>query len=110
MATIYEFTVQINGNDYDPDYGWADEHYTLKEETFDTYEEACEFLRGITPEQALEWERETDCNGLDVVIWKDELVGSSIVGWNYGDSAIVGESEWIGDKCNVIDVWEVATV
>jgi hypothetical protein len=96
----YDYTVVIQGNDYDPDYGWADEHYHLKDESFDTYEEACEFVRGITPEQALEWERETECNGLDIVIFADPLID-----WMYELSfEALGFCEWIGDKLNLMDL------
>lgn len=100
MAIAYDYTVQINGCDFDFDEEcWYDEHYTVKEVVFDTLEEAQEFVRGITAKQALEWERETKCNGLDVVIWKDELNGNQL-GWHYGDSIVVGEREFIGDKEN----------
>ena len=100
METTYEYNVMISGNDYIPDYGWADEHYHLKDECFDTYEEACEFVRGITKEQALEWERETGCNGLDIVIFADPLID-----WMYELSfETLGFCEWIGDKLNLLDL------
>lgn len=100
MEVTYDYTVAIQGNDFIPDYGWADERYPLKEESFGTYEEACEFVRSITPEQALEWERETDCNGLDIVIFADPVID-----WMYELSfKELGCCEWIGDKCNLLDL------
>lgn len=101
MEVIYEYTVVIQGNDFIPDYGWADEHYHLDDALFDTLEEAREFVRSITPEQALEWERMTDCNGLDVVIFADPVLpdGTYELGFE-----IVGECEWIGDKLNLLDL------
>lgn len=101
MATIYEYTVQINGCDFDfEDMCWCDEHYTVKEAVFDTLDEAKDFVNSITPEQVIEYERQTECNGLDVVIWKDELVGIDNVGWHYGDSTVVGEKEFVGHQVN----------
>lgn len=106
MNYTYDYTVTIQGNDYDPDYGWADEHYHLKDVPCDSYEEACEFLRSITPEQALEWEHQTMCNALDIVIFADPVLPC---GTYELDFQIVGECEWIGDKRNCIDVWELET-
>lgn len=100
MATIYEYTVQINGCDFDfEDKSWCDEHYTLKEEVFGTLEHAQDFVNSITAEQVLEYEQATNCNGLDVVIWKEELTGNCF-GWHYGDSVVVGEKEWVGSQVN----------
>lgn len=101
MGMFYTYSVMISGNDYDPDYGWADEHYVLKTEGFDTYREACEFVRSITAEQALEWERQTECNGLDIVIFADPAAD-----WVYElASKELGYAEWIGDKLNATDIW-----
>jgi len=100
----YDYMVVIQGNDYDFEYDcWEDEHYHLKDVLCDSYEEACEFLRSITPEQALEWERQTECNGLDIIIIADTVLPD---GTDELDFIVVGECEWIGDKCNCIDVWE----
>ena len=97
MTITYDYTVQINGCDFDfEDKCWCDEHYTLKEIVFDTLEQAQEFVRSITAEQALEWERETNCNGLDVLIFKDEV----LEGGNYDDFEIVGEREFVGGEEN----------
>lgn len=101
----YGYTVSIQGNDYEPDYGWSDEHYHLKDVPFDSYEEACEFLRSITPEQALDWERQTECNGLDIIILVDFILPDGTHDYSHGFT-MIGECEWIGDKCNCIDVWE----
>lgn len=99
----YDYTVAIQGNDYDfEDDSWYGEHYHLKDVPCDSYEEACEYLRSITPEQALEWERQTKCNGLDITIFADPVLPD---GTYELDFSIVGECEWIGDKCNCIDVW-----
>lgn len=102
----YDYTVAIHGNDYDPEYGWSDEHYHLKDVACDSYEEACEFLRNITQEQAIEWERQTKCNALDILIFADPVLPD---GTYEIDFKIVGECEWIGDKCNCIDVWGPVT-
>lgn len=100
----YDYMVAIQGNDYDFEYDcWEDEHYHLKDVLCDSYEEACEFLRSITPEQALEWERQTKCNGLDITIFADPVLPDGTYELAF---TVVGECEWIGDKCNRIEVWE----
>lgn len=97
MVVSYDYTVQINGCDFDFDEKcWFDEHHTVTEFVFDTLEEAQKFVRSITAEQALEWERQSDCNGLDVLIYKDEV----LEGGNYDDFEIVGEREFVGGNEN----------
>lgn len=66
----------------------------FKELVFDTFEQAQEFVRSITAKQAREWERETKCNGLRVLIFKDEV----LEGGNYDDFEIVGEREFVGGE------------
>ena len=100
MSIRYEYDVVIQGNDWDADYGWHDEHYLIEQECFDNIEEAQEFVRGITVEQALAWEDESNCNGLDVII-----IAYPIPDGGYEcDWMIVGECEWIGDKLNLLDL------
>ena len=97
MVITYDYTVQINGCDFDFESKcWYDEHYTLKEVVFDTLEEAQEFVRNITARQALEWERKSKCNGLDVLIYEDEV----LEGGNYDDFRIIGEREFVGEQEN----------
>ena len=97
MVITYDYTVQINGCDFDFESEcWYDEHYTLKEVVFDTLEEAQEFVRNITARQALEWERKSKCNGLDVLIYEDEV----LEGGNYDDFRIIGEREFVGEQEN----------
>ena len=57
-------------------------------------------MRSITAEQALEWERQTECNGLDIVIFADPTAD-----WVY-ELAFreLGFAEWIGDKLNATDI------
>ena len=101
MKTACTYTVQIAGSNFDFEYKeWDDELYTVEEHEFDTLEEAQEYVREITTEQVVEWEKQADCNGLDVVIWEDEWVQVSEVGWHDNGFSVVGEKEWVGDKVN----------
>lgn len=96
MTITYDYTVQISGCDFvfeDNGY-WYDSQRTLKEVIFDTFEQAQEFVSNITAKQAREWERETKCNGLRVIIFKDAV----LEGGNYDDFEIVGEREFVGGE------------
>ena len=93
----WDYTVAIMGQDYDPEYGWADEHYHVEDVPCDSYEDAVAFCDAITTEQVLKWERETDCNGLDVVIFADEVLDNGTCGFEF---RIVDEYEWIGSNRN----------
>ena len=99
MTITYDYTVQINGCDFEfesncwCDY-WYDKPRVLKEVTFDTFEQAQEFVSSITAKQAREWEREVKRNGLRVIIFKDEVLD----GGNYDDFEIVGEREFVGGE------------
>lgn len=96
----YEYTVSVSGNDWDEECGWHDEHYHVCDIPMGSIEEAILYLLYITKEQALEWERESECNGLDVLVFADEVDenGTPTHGFN-----IVAECEWIGDGRN--GVW-----
>lgn len=99
----YDYTVIVRGNDWSEEYGWADEHYHVCDIPMGSIEEAILYLLYITKEQALEWERESECNGLDVLVLADEVNedGASTHGFNIAN--IVAECEWIGDGRN--GVW-----
>ena len=97
MAYICDFVVCVYAEDWDEEEGWTGNNELVKEFTFDTYGKACEFVRNITPEKAVEWEDEW--NGLDILIYK-ECYEDSIYGLRHCDSTMLGESEWIGDKKN----------
>ena len=103
----YDFTVAIQGQDYDPVYGWGGEHYHLEDVPCDSYEDAVAYCDAITTDQVLEWERRSRCNGLDVVIFADPVMddGTYELGFH-----VVGEYEWIGADRNLRDVWKAADV
>lgn len=98
---IYDYTVSINGQDYDPEYGWADEHWHLEEVPCDSFEDAVAYCDSITSKQVFEWERRSRCNGLDVIIYEDEVFDDGTYTMEF---RIVGEYEWIGATRNLRDV------
>ena len=106
MDVTYVYTVEVMGCDF-IDSEWSDEHEFVCDIHFDTEKEAVDFLFGITKEQALEWERRSRCNGLDVVIFADPVMddGTYELGFH-----VVGEYEWIGADRNLRDVWKAADV
>lgn len=93
----YKYTVSIMGQDYDPEYGWADEARHIMEVPCDSYEDAIAFCDAITTEQVLEWERESDCNGLDAVIYSYEFDDNGVYTYSF---IAIGEYEWIGPNRN----------
>lgn len=99
MANRYDYTVVVQGNDWDEDNGWHDEHYHVCDIPMDGEKEAIEYLHSITKEQALEWERQSKCNGLDIVVFADEINEYGVPTY---EVSIVAECEWIGDKLNGI--------
>lgn len=96
MTITYDYTVQINGCDFvfEDNCWWYDSQCILKEVIFDTFEQAHEFVSNITAKQAREWERQTKCNGLRVIIFRDTV----LEGGNYDDFEIVGEREFVGGE------------
>lgn len=96
MEHVYE--VEVSGNDYDPEYGWSDEHYWVMVAKYDSYEDAVALCESITVEQAFEWELETGCNGLDVVVFEYEVTND---GTRMAGFPVVAEYEWIGPNRNL---------
>lgn len=98
MGVTYDYTIAVHGNDF-IDGEWADEHYHVCDIPVDSKEKAIRYLRGITKEQALEWERESECNALDIIVFADEVdeYGFYTLMFN-----IVATCEWIGDGLNGI--------
>lgn len=97
---MIDYTVVVQGNDWSAEEGWAAEHYHVCDIPMDSEEEAILFLLGITKEQALEWERESECNGLDVCVFADEVDENGVHAYGFN---IVASCEWIGDGRN--GVW-----
>lgn len=103
MTYEYEYHVEIAGCDWiedalDGSGYWDDEHETVETVVFDTLAEANAFVRSITTEQVVAWEKESRCNALDVVIYQERVID------NVYDLAwiIMGEAEWIGSNINSI--------
>ena len=98
--SAYDYTIEVRGNDWSAEEGWSDEHYHVCDIPMDSPEEAILHLLAITKEQALEWERESGCNGLDIVVFADEVNEDGVHTYEFN---IVAECEWIGDGRN--GVW-----
>lgn len=97
MAKNYVYTVSISGQDWDSEYGWEGDTFLVGEEPeFGTYEEACEYVHSITTEQVAEWEKQTRCNGVSLLIYRDEFKN----GMAELEFKVVGCAEWIGTDCN----------
>ena len=91
--TVYE--VEIHGNDYDfVEDCWSEDRDTISQNCYDTYEEAANAVRNLTPMSALTLERRSGYNGLDIMIVERTFKGND-ESW-----FIVGEAEWIGASCN----------
>jgi hypothetical protein len=94
----YGYCAVIQGNDWSEDDGWAEEHAFVQDVPLADERLAIQFLRGITPEQALRWERESGCNALDIIVVRDEVShGMPTYGFE-----VVATCEWIGSKLNGI--------
>jgi len=96
--TSYDYDVTIMGHDYE-DGEWASDQVPIRvgfgEDlgyAASSYDDAVAFVLGITEEQALEWERMSGCNGLDIVIYKEEHVDGQYT----GNFDVVGQYSWIG--------------
>ena len=91
-----EYTVCVYAEGWSEEEGWTGERELMLDRTFDTYDEACRFVRNVTPEQAVEWEGPYE--GLDILIYQ-ETYKDGVPEPVYNDCPL-GESEWIGDKKN----------
>lgn len=96
---IYEYSVHVMGDCY-INGNWAYDFFHLCDIPMGSESEAVEYLLGITKEQALEWERNSESNGLYIVAYADEI--NPFTGC-CGDSYYVATCEWIDDKLN--GVW-----
>lgn len=106
MATIHEYTAQINGCDVEEDYRgemcWSDEHYTIEEIPLLDETHAIAFLKGISPSQAVAWENKSKCNSVEVIVYMDEVHLDEDGSGHYDDFRIFGSAEWIGNQLNGI--------
>lgn len=98
MDVTYVYTVEVMGCDF-IDGEWSDEHEFVCDIQFDTEKEAVDFLFGITKEQALEWEQESRCNALDIIVLEDPVMPDVTQVYEIN---IVATCEWIGDGLNGI--------
>lgn len=96
----YDYTIEVRGNDWSAEEGWAPEHYHICEIPMDGMNEAILYLLNITKEQALEWERKSRCNGVDILVFADEVDENGVYTLEFN---VVAECEWIGDGRN--GVW-----
>ncbi len=103
MAVMcYDYTVQINGCDLieeGDEFFWSDWHLTIGERIFDSEEQAREFIKSVTPQMLVDWEKQSKCNSIEIIVYKDEV----LEGGNYDDFSIVGSAEWAGTTLN--GVW-----
>lgn len=95
----YDYCVTVTGDNF-IDGEWAYEHELVCDIPMDSESEAVEYLLSITKEQALEWERESGRNGLDIVVYADEVDESGVYTFEFH---VAATCEWIGDKLN--GVW-----
>lgn len=102
----YGYSIAIMGCDafYDEtcgDFYWADEHEFVTEYEFDSQEDAISFLRGITEEQVIAWEKESKCNSLEATIICERYDDDQFI-----DFTMSGAAEWVGNQLNGIwDGW-----
>ena len=91
---MWDYTVVIQGQDYE-DGQWGDEHYHVEDVGCGSLGEAISFVESVTPEQALEWERRSGCNGLDICVFADEVEEDGTYSLEF---EVVTESNWVGDR------------
>ena len=100
--TTFDYAVTIMGCDASFDDGeltWGDEHELVHERHFDSQEEAIEYLRSISRDQVIVWEKESRCNSLDAIIQRDEFEDGEFVRF-----VMTGEAEWVGAELN--GIWD----
>ena len=91
---MWDYTVVVQGKNYAGG-EWAEGTEHIKDVAADTLGEAVGFLESVTPEMALEWERSSGCNGLDVSVFADEVDDNNVYTMEF---VVVAESFWVGDK------------